>query len=297
MLQAINELKEAKWRTSLITITITLITLMVTFLSALTQGLSFESVSALKTVTGDNSIVITEGSSTLSSSNFDDYQIKELESMDAKPLYLGRERYDDGVKTLLNWPYNINLPDKELYLDHQPVEWKSAEEILEKRGRLSAFILNKDDNEKASQIENIKILNGEDRWNTSAAYAGEQLSLNMMIMMLYVVSILVVGAFFVVWTLQRLHSIAVFSALGASRRVLLLQSFTQAFLVTITGVFIGSVGTIFLVKAIGENLPAVLSLETIVFPSVFLSIAAFIGALLSLVPVLRVDPREALERA
>ena len=297
MLQAINELKEAKWRTSLITITITLIALMVTFLSALTQGLSFESVSALKTVTGDNSIVITEGSSTLSSSNFDEYQIKELESMNAKPLYLGRERYNDGVKTLLNWPYNTDLPDKQLYLDHQPVEWLSAEEILEKQGRLSAFILNKNDNEKASQIENIKILNGDDRWNTSAAYAGEQLSLSMMIIMLYIVSILVVGAFFVVWTLQRLHSIAVFSALGASRRVLLLQSFTQAFLVTITGVIIGSVGTVLLVKTIGESLPAVLSLETIVFPSVFLSIAAFIGALLSLVPILKVDPREALERA
>lgn len=297
MLQAINELKEAKWRTSLITITITLIALMVTFLSALTQGLSFESVSALKTVTGDNSIVITEGSSTLSSSNFDEYQIKELESMNAKPLYLGRERYNDGVKTLLNWPYNTDLPDKQLYLDHQPVEWLSAEEILEKRGRLSAFILNKNDNEKASQIENIKILNGDDRWNTSAAYAGEQLSLSMMIIMLYIVSILVVGAFFVVWTLQRLHSIAVFSALGASRRVLLLQSFTQAFLVTITGVIIGSVGTVLLVKTIDESLPAVLSFETIVFPSVFLSIAAFIGVLLSLVPILKVDPREALERA
>lgn len=295
MLQSINELKEAKWRTSLITITIALIALMVTFLSALTQGLAFESVSALKEVTGDKNIVIAEGSSTLSSSNFDEDQVNKLKQLNAQPLYVGRERDDDGVKTLLNWPYDTPVPKEQLYLDHQPVEWLTEEEIQKKGGRLSAFLLDNSDSNKAIQIEGTKLTTGNDRWNTSAAYAGEQLSLTLMVVMLYVVSILVVGAFFVVWTLQRLHAIAVSSALGASRRVLLLQSFTQAFIVTIIGVTLGSIGTIGLIKMIGDSLPAVLSFGTIIAPAVFLSIAAFIGAMLSLVPVLKVDPREALE--
>ena len=45
------------------------------------------------------------------------------------------------------------------------------------------------------------------------------------------------------------------------------------------------------------TLPAVLNFGTIIAPAVFLSIAAFIGAMLSLIPVLKVDPREALETA
>lgn len=66
MLQALQELRTAKIRTALITITITLIALMITFLSALTQGLSHESVSALKAVAKDDALVLNEGTSTVS---------------------------------------------------------------------------------------------------------------------------------------------------------------------------------------------------------------------------------------
>lgn len=198
------------------------------------------------------------------------------------------------IYPLLNWSQQ-GQPSEDLYLDHQPVRWSDRETIKQNRGSAVAMFLPENQVEKANSIEGISILEGNDRWNTSAAYAGEQLSLNLMIGMLYLVSMLVVGAFFIVWTLQRLHTVAVSSALGASRKILILQSFIQAVIVTGLGVIVGAGGTILLISLIGEALPSVISVKTILLPSLLVSFAALIGATLSLVPILKVDPRQALE--
>ena len=103
MLQSLKELRFAPWRSAIITITIGLIALMVTFLSALTQGLAHESVSALKEVAGDDAIVISDTSSTLSGSQLDQEQVDALAQLDARPLYFARDRRNNDPITLLNW--------------------------------------------------------------------------------------------------------------------------------------------------------------------------------------------------
>lgn len=296
MLQSLKELRFAPWRSAIITITIGLIALMVTFLSALTQGLAHESVSALKEVAGDDAIVISDTSSTLSGSQLDQEQVDALAQLDARPLYFARDRRNNDPITLLNWSKQ-EPPQDDLFLDHQPVTWASVEDIEQHRGQAVAMFVDHAHIDQAQSIAGVTVLEGNDRWNVSAAYAGEQLSLNLMIGMLYLVSMLVVGAFFIVWTLQRLHTVAVSSALGASRRILISQALIQAVIVTLIGVVIGAVGTIALISLIGDALPAVISGKTIVIPSLLVSAAALIGATLSLVPILKVDPRQALESA
>lgn len=81
MIQALQELRKSKIRTLLITITLAFITLMVTFLSALTQGLSLQSVSALQEIAQENSVIISDTSTTLSSSHLTDKQTQELEKI------------------------------------------------------------------------------------------------------------------------------------------------------------------------------------------------------------------------
>ena len=296
MLQSLKELRFAPWRSAIITITIGLIALMVTFLSALTQGLAHESVSALKEVAGDDAIVISDTSSTLSGSQLDQEQVDALAQLDVRPLYFARDRRNNDPITLLNWSKQEH-PQDNLFLDHQPVTWASVEDIEQHRGQAVAMFVDHAHIDQAQSIAGVTVLEGNDRWNVSAAYAGEQLSLNLMIGMLYLVSMLVVGAFFIVWTLQRLHTVAVSSALGASRIILISQALIQAVIVTLIGVVIGAGGTIALISLIGDALPAVISGKTIVIPSLLVSAAALIGATLSLVPILKVDPRQALESA
>lgn len=294
---ALKELQAAPWRTALITATIALIAMMITFLSALTQGLGFQSVSALKEVTGDDALVIADTSDTLSGSRLDNDQIAQLESIGATPVIMTRTRLDSGDTAILMKSDDLAAQSsQQLYLDHQPVIWTDDEKsIIDAGGATSAMVIPEDKVEMSSDISGITVLEGSDRWNTSASYAGEQLSLTLMITMLYIVSFLVVGAFFVVWTLQRMHSVAVSSALGASLSVLVAQSLIQAIIVTVVGVVVGGALTVGLIALIGEELPAVVSFGTIVVPSMLVTLSALIGASLSLVPILRVDPRQGLE--
>lgn len=159
---------------------------------------------------------------------------------------------------------------------------------------ISAMIIPQDKINKAQNIDNIKILEGKDHWNLSGAYAGEQLSLNLMIIMLYIVSIIITSAFFIIWTLQRIPNIAVSLALGASRRVLVLQSLTQSLIITIISTITGSLSTIILITMISESLPAVINSSTILLPSILIILSTIIGSLTSLVPIFKVDPKKAL---
>src|SRR5690606_30751547 len=56
----------------------------------------------------------------------------------------------------------------------------------------------------------------EESFDGSPGYAAETLTLELIQVFLYAISALVVGAFFMVWTIQRKHEIAVARAMGAS---------------------------------------------------------------------------------
>lgn len=293
MIQALQELRKSKIRTLLIVITLAFITLMVTFLSSLTQGLSHQSVSALQEVVQEDAIIISDTSTTLSSSHLTNKQAQELENIGAYPLYFSHEKNGDTINVIMSWK-NDNHPIEKHYFDHQEVKWITIQEAQEEKLPISAMIIPQDKINKAQNIDNIKILEGKDRWNLSGAYAGEQLSLNLMIIMLYIVSIIITSAFFIIWTLQRIPNIAVSLALGASRRVLVLQSLTQSLIITIISTITGSLSTIILITMISESLPAVINSSTILLPSILIILSTIIGSLTSLVPIFKVDPKKAL---
>src|SRR5699024_11085839 len=104
MYQGIRELKAAPGRTALITVTVGLIAVMVTFLSALAAGLERQSVSALDILLGpDDAVVVADtGTPTLSSSRLDDAQVDRLVAAGGEELWLGRARVGDTPVTVLS---------------------------------------------------------------------------------------------------------------------------------------------------------------------------------------------------
>ena len=70
MFQGLKELRSAPSRTALITLTVAMITVMVTFLASLAAGLKYQSVSALQDRLSDDQVLVLEdsGTATLSSS-------------------------------------------------------------------------------------------------------------------------------------------------------------------------------------------------------------------------------------
>ena len=119
----------------------------------------------------------------------------------------------------------------------------------------------------------------------------------MMITLLYVISALVLGAFFTVWTMQRLRGVSISSALGASRKVLVADSLSQAALVLLVGITSGVLITWVAGSFAGSAMPIVLDASTLLRPAAILAAAGILGAAVSIKPVLSVSPRTALQSA
>ncbi|RAV31384.1 FtsX-like permease family protein [Corynebacterium heidelbergense] len=326
MFQGFRELLAAKGRTLLIVVTVGMITLMVTFLSSLAGGLSYQSVSALKyrldSVAGaDSALVLTEAGAapSWSSSQLTDEQLAAVERQGGHPLRIARDRVDADPVIYLSdptvapgtavanaplvashptvnpggHPLSTRQADKDIFLDHMPVIRISEQDATTLARTNVAAVLD----HPGAPIPGTTQLTGSQRWEASSSYQGEQMSLNLMITLLYVISGLVLGAFFMVWTMQRLRGVSISSALGASRRVLAADSLGQAVAVLALGILGGVAVTVAAASVMGGALPIELSTQSTVKPTLILLACGLAGAALSLRPVLTTSPRAALANA
>lgn len=119
-------------------------------------------------------------------------------------------------------------------------------------------------------------------------------SLLLMVVMLFGISALVVGAFFTVWSIQRSGDVAVLKALGASNRTLVRDALGQAGVILVIGVGIGIGLTAALGAAAGTALPFVLSPLTTLLPAAAMVVLGLAGAAFALRSVTAADPLTAL---
>ncbi|WP_216894599.1 ABC transporter permease [Nocardia alni] len=130
-----------------------------------------------------------------------------------------------------------------------------------------------------------------------ASYQAENGSLTLMSVMLFVISALVIGAFFTVWTIQRTPDVATLAALGATTGSLVRDALGQALIVLLLGVGIGVGATALAGAAIGTSMPFVLSATTTLVPGVALVGLGLLGAAVALRFLITVDPLTALNQA
>ncbi|QNP61561.1 ABC transporter permease [Streptomyces genisteinicus] len=137
-----------------------------------------------------------------------------------------------------------------------------------------------------------------DSLSAIGSYASENGSLQLMRGFLLVISALVVGAFFAVWTVQRSGDIAVLKALGASTAGLLKDALGQA-VVLLTG---GTLAGTALAAGAGalladSSVPFHLSPGTVLVPAAVTVALGTLGAALSVRRITSVDPLTALGSA
>ena len=111
---------------------------------------------------------------------------------------------------------------------------------------------------------------------------------------LYAICALVIGAFFTVWTIQRTQELAVLRAIGASGGYLLRDSLAQAalLLVIFTGVGVGA--GILLGTLTPEGMPFSLEPAPIAVATALTILCGLLGAAISVLRVLRIEPVTAL---
>ncbi|MEU3608820.1 ABC transporter permease [Streptomyces sp. NPDC035033] len=127
------------------------------------------------------------------------------------------------------------------------------------------------------------------------SYQAENGSLQLMRGFLFVISALVIGAFFTVWTVQRSGDVAVLKALGASTPYLLRDALGQAVLMLVAGTLLGT-GLALGIGALvsGGDVPFVLSPLTLLGPAAVIIALGAVGSALSIRRITAVDPLTAL---
>lgn len=188
---------------------------------------------------------------------------------------------------------------------HMPVVWMTEGDAraagLPMQAQATSVALLKTgsgfDAEALTAATGIETMTPSDSLATISSYQSENGSLTLMRVMLMLVSALVVGAFFTVWTIQRAPDLAVLKAIGARTSYLVRDALGQAALLLFIG---GGVGTL-LATAGGllarDVVPFVVSPSTTIVPLALLVLLGLLGALVSLRRIATVDPNTALGAA
>ncbi len=151
------------------------------------------------------------------------------------------------------------------------------------------------DLEALSAESGLDVRTLEESFASSPGYTAETMTLSMIEWFLYIITALVTGAFFLVWTIQRSGDIAVMRAMGATKGYLLRDSLGQAVIILALSIATG------VVLAVGLGLwlestamPYSTEVGPILGGAALLFAAGLLGALIAVFRVTRTDPLTAL---
>ncbi|MGW3359662.1 ABC transporter permease [Streptomyces bungoensis] len=135
----------------------------------------------------------------------------------------------------------------------------------------------------------------DDSLSAIGSYSSENGSLQLMRGFLFVISALVVGAFFTVWTIQRSGDVAVLKALGAPTAYLLRDALGQSAALLVAGTLLGIGGAAALGGLVLDGaVPFLLTPATLLVPAAVTVLLGVLGAALSVRRITSVDPLTAL---
>lgn len=211
---------------------------------------------------------------------------------------------EGGIKvndklTLSGTTFTVQAISEESWYSHSPVvwmtypDWVSYSQKIGQSGEATAALIS-GDKPATDAVPGITVKSKLSSLVALDAFKSEIGSLGMMVGMLFLISALVIGAFFTVWTIQRKHDIAILKALGVSTKALIRDSLAQAFIILVVGVLVGITATIGLGALAGTALPFVLSPLTMGIPVVAMIVTGLAGAAFALRSVTKADPLTAL---
>lgn len=134
-------------------------------------------------------------------------------------------------------------------------------------------------------------------YEASSGYKEEIMTVRLIQVFLIVISAIVIGAFFTVWTIQRTREIGLVKALGGSNWYLLRDAMGQVLILMVAATLLGTLISLWAGQRFAEaGSSFVLDLGTIFASGCLLIVAGVIGSALSVGLITKVDPIIALGR-
>lgn len=176
--------------------------------------------------------------------------------------------------------------------------WQSLVYGDNAKGRFSAIAVRSDDDGPSfgavDRAADTKVETKEAAYAGSPGYSAESATMTLIRGFLLVISALIVGAFFTVWTIQRSRQIGLLKALGASNAYVLRDALGQLAIVLVSAVLVGAAVAVGVGSVVPEAVPFSLQASPILTSVVALVLLGMAGSLVAVRRITSVDPVVAL---
>ena len=140
------------------------------------------------------------------------------------------------------------------------------------------------------KVDGLTVVSKNDIIKNIPGYSQEQMSINMILLVLLVVSAFILGVFFYIITIQKLMEFGVMKALGMQMRSLCSMLISQVIILSGISMVIGNVLTFSISRLLPSSMPFLLERSSSAIISIMFILISIIISLVSLVKIAKVDP-------
>ncbi|MEH7345558.1 ABC transporter permease [Bacillus sp. JJ1532] len=150
--------------------------------------------------------------------------------------------------------------------------------------------------DSSQEFTGLQSFSNKDFLNTISSYSAEQMSLNMIVWFLVVISGMLFAIFFYMMNVQKIGLYGILKAIGVKTSKLFKMMWTQMILITVTSLaFSITLSQVFNMVA-PEGMPFSLTMVTTAQLTLVFLVIGFIGATLSGIQIKKVEPLQAIQQ-
>lgn len=178
---------------------------------------------------------------------------------------------------------------------HAPVAFIHPDNYSEmyRTDTMQLMFVPKEDN---GEIAGLQAFSNADLLNTIPSYSAEQLSLNMIVAFLFVISGMLIGIFFYMMNVQKFGLYGILKAIGLKTSVLFKIMWTQMLVVTTMALILSIILSQSFQLIAPDGMPFHLPIETSWKLSLVFLVIGFAGATLSGLQIRKIQPLQAIQQ-
>ncbi len=172
------------------------------------------------------------------------------------------------------------------------VKFGSAADL--NKDQINGIVLKTNDLQQVNQDKELEVIEIEEFISNLPGYTEQKLTLNFMIYFLFIISAVIVSIFLYVLTVQKISMFGVMKAQGISNVYLSQSVIAQTFILSAIGIIIGFLLTVITGSFLPSSVPVSFDYGTMITYGVILILVAILGAVFSVLTIVKVDPLKAI---
>lgn len=179
---------------------------------------------------------------------------------------------------------------------HAPVAFINRENYKEiyRTNEMQLVFIPGDD--QPSEVSGLQLFSNKEFLNTISSYSAEQMTLNMIIWFLVVISGMLFAIFFYMMNVQKIGLYGILKAIGLKTSALFKMMWAQMLFITVIALVLSVALSQGFNMIAPEGMPFSLTFETTIQLSIVFLVIGFIGATLSGIQIKKVEPLQAIQQ-